>query len=501
MREQGTTSRWGPLGVVVALVASLTSVGVVAAAGPASAEVSVAVNVANGTIGVQQTVSATVDSSALGAPSGTVTFTANGTAIGSQPVGGTLGTKAQVAWTPASSGSVAVLATFVTTTESTSDSQTVQIARVDTASSVSTPGTAGASSVIPVSVAVRSSRGAYIPTGGVAFFTSNGSAIGSATLDRNGRASINYTTPDSTGTVSIYAVYNGDANANSSKSANDSVKVTAQASGVSLVVPQTNYVNTGVVLLANITPTTAAGTVEFAVNGKYLGTTKVSKGSASLTWVPNALGTFVLTAKYSGGGGVASGTATNSVKVIEALKADQITVDPAGAAGAWVPNTTTVLANGADVQLNATSASGLPVALAVAGPCTLNGTLLHVNGAGGTCTLTASTKGGNGFSPASQKYGLSLGVGVQTAKVQAPPSGTYARGSKLRLSRLGAVTSVNQPIRWRVSKGSAFCKVIAKGGYYKLKLLKRGTCRVRGTAPAIAGQWSAYLTTRTYRVR
>ena len=131
MREQGTTSRWGPLGVVVALVASLTSVGVVAAAGPASAEVSVAVNVANGTIGVQQTVSATVDSSALGAPSGTVTFTANGTAIGSQPVGGTLGTKAQVAWTPASSGSLAVLATFVTTTESTSDSQTVQIARVE----------------------------------------------------------------------------------------------------------------------------------------------------------------------------------------------------------------------------------------------------------------------------------------------------------------------------------------------------------------------------------
>jgi hypothetical protein len=31
--------------------------------------------------------------------------------------------------------------------------------------------------------------------------------------------------------------------------------------------------------------------------------------------------------------------------------------------------------------------------------------------------------------------------------------------------------------------------------------VRKGTCSVRGSAPAIPGQWAAYSTTRTYKVR
>ena len=44
-------------------------------------------------------------------------------------------------------------------------------------------------------------------------------------------------------------------------------------------------------------------------------------------------------------------------------------------------------------------------------------------------------------------------------------------------------------------------KVVRSGAWFKLKLVKKGSCRVRGSAPAIPGQWSAYTTTRAYTVR
>ena len=347
---------------------------------------------------------------------------------------------------------------------------------------------------------VRAAQGSYIPTGVVNFYLSSGAAIGSSGLDGAGRASINYTTPSTAGTLTVYAVYVGDGNANSSKTANDAVSITAQAATVALVVPQTNYVNTAVQLTAKITPASATGTVDFSVNGKYLGTGKVANGAATLTWVPNALGTFTLTAKYSGGGGIDGGSASNSVQVIQQLKPDVITIDPVGSPGAWAPGPSATLVNGASVTLNTSSASGSPVQLSVAGPCALAGNVMKVNGAGTPCTITASTNGGNGYSPLAQQYVVQTVAGPQTAKVVAPASGSYSKGSKLKLSRLDAVTNVNQPVRWKVTSGGKYCKVVASGKYYKLKLVKKGTCNVRGSAPAVSNQWTAYSTTRTYRV-
>jgi hypothetical protein len=497
-----TASR-GTIRLIVLLVAAaLSAVGLVGVAVPASAQVFVTLSVNAGTVGVTQKVSATVSTDAIGSPSGTVVFTANGTAIGSEQVGGSLGSTAQLAWTPRNSGSVSVQAQFDPDTgDSAFDSKTVQIARVNTATSISTPGTAATSSVIPLTATVRSTQGAYIPTGSVTFFLSTGAAIGSSALDGNGRSSVNYTTPATLGNVTVYAVYNGDLNANSSKSSNDTIKVSAAKSTVQLVVPQTNYVNTSVQLTAKITPTNATGTVDFSVNGQYLGTGKVANGVATLTWVPAALGSFVLTAKYSGGNGVNPGSASNTVKVIQQLKTDVITVDPAGSAGPWVPGTVTAtLTNGTSVTLNASSASGSNIALSVVGPCSFSANVLKVNGVGGPCTVTAKTNGGNGYAPVTQTYTVQTAAGKQTAKVPAPGSGVYGRGSRLKLSKTNAKTNVGQPISWKVTSGRSHCKVVVSGSYYKLKLVNRGTCKVKGSAPAISNQWSAYSTKRTYSV-
>ena len=98
------------LAVVVALVVAL------GAAPAASAAVIVTLTVSNGTIGVAQKVAATVDSSAIGSPSGTVVFTADGQQIASQAVGGTLGSTATVSWTPTAAVNAVVVATFTAAT-------------------------------------------------------------------------------------------------------------------------------------------------------------------------------------------------------------------------------------------------------------------------------------------------------------------------------------------------------------------------------------------------
>jgi len=192
--------------VALATGALLLLTGLVCAVAPANADAVVTLNAGSGTVGVSQTVSATVSTGALGSPSGTITFTANGQNFGSQSVGGDQGGKAQVSWIPVASGGINLQASF-TAADGTpgSDSRTVQISTVGTSTSISTPGTAATSATIPLTAAVRSRNGQYIPTGTVIFYLNNGTAIGSSSLDGSGRASIDYQTPASAGTINVYA--------------------------------------------------------------------------------------------------------------------------------------------------------------------------------------------------------------------------------------------------------------------------------------------------------
>ena len=472
-------------------------------AAPANAgTITVSISARSGTVGVSQTVSATVKDAGqdVGGGVGTVTFTANGAQIGTDTVGGQRGTTATINWTPqAAASSVNITATFE---DGTSDTTSVSIASVGTSASITTPGSAGTSTQVTLAAQVRAKVGSYVPTGSVSFYTSNGTAIGSANLDGSGRGSIAYTTPATPGTVDLYVIYNGDANATASgKSGSDSIKVTASASSLSLVAPQANYVASPVQLTAKVNPASGTGSVAFFANSTSLGSANVANGVATVTWVPASTGNFTLKAVYSGGGGVAGATATNNVTVTQPLKPDVITLNPAGAAGPWPAGSTQGLANGATVSFGVSSASGLPVTLAVVGPCSLSGNTLTVNGVGGPCTLTASSPGGNGYAPTTQTYQIATGVGTQTAAVNPAPSGSYGVGAKLMLAPATARTSLGNAINWSVTSGGKFCKIKRAGGNVRVNLVKKGACHVRGSAPAVPGQWAPFTTDLDYSVR
>ncbi|MFA7323304.1 MAG: Ig-like domain repeat protein [Candidatus Nanopelagicales bacterium] len=484
------------------LVTALAALAVIGAgvglASPASAAAVVNLSVKNGTVGVTQTIDAQVQTSGIGGE-GTVTFTVAGTTIGTDTVGPTQGYDAEVYWTPSAAGRPNLTATF---SGGGSDSTSVSIAKVGTTTSVTSPGSAAAGATIGLTAQVRAKVGSYVPTGNVTFYLTSGKSLGTSNVNGQAIASLNYELPSSTGNASFYAVYNGDSNADKSNpSATTTTRVSSQGSSVALVVPQTNYVNSSVTLTANITPNTGTGTVTFTVDKRTVGTAGVNKGSASVIWVPTSLGNPRVTATYSGGNNVTGSSDSKNVAVVQPLKADVITIDPVGAQGPILNNAVYVLANGASIQASISAISGLPVTIAVVGPCAWNGSAFSVQGVGGNCTVTATTSGGNGYAPSKLVFSISTSVGAQTANVSAPKSGAYKRGKTLTLAKAGTVTNLNKPIAWRVTKGGSYCKISKSKGAVFLKLVKKGKCSVNGSAPAVPGQWSAYSTARNYTVR
>ena len=485
------------IGAIAAVVIGTTGL---ALATPASADGVVNLNVRDGIVGVQQTIDAQISTSGVGG-TGTVTFTANGQTIGTDDVGPTLGYNAQVYWTPSTGGGrVNIAANF---SGGGSDSTSVNIATVSTQTDLSSPGSAATGTTITLTAQVYAKTGSYVPTGNVTFYKSSGSSIGNGNLNNQGIATLAYPLGNASGNVSFYAKYNGDSNAKASNnSTTTTTKVSSQGSSVTLSVPQTNYLNTAVPLKATINPNTGTGTVTFTVSGKTVGTANVSGGTASVTWVPTATGNPKVTATYSGGNGVSGSSDSKTVAVAQALKTDTISIDPVGTQGPILNGQTFVLANGASVQTVNSSASGLPVAIAVVGPCSFNtgSSTFTVLGVDGACTIAASTSGGNGFAPGKLTFYISTTTGSQTANVAAPKSGSYKSGKTLTLAKAGTVTNLNQTITWKVKSGGSYCKISKSKGAVYLKLVKKGKCTVTGTAPAVGTQWAAYSTTRNYTV-
>lgn len=488
--------------VTAVVVMAMGVAGLVGLASPASAANTVTVTVLDGTVGVSQTVQASVSSDAVGQPSGTVTFTADDATIGSVAVGGDLGSTATVTWVPSTAGSVSVKAAFVADDATTvSDTKSVSIAKVSTTATITTTGSTTTSTSIDLTAKVTPTQGSYTPTGNVTFYLANGTSLGRAALNSSAVASVKYTTPGTVQTLTYYAVYDGDTSANSARTPDATLKVTAKASTIALTVPQTNYVGRPVVLTAKLTPDTATGQVEFLIADKVVGTSVISKGSASFAWTPTTVGTYTATARFGGSSGVEAGSATARVVVSSQQRADVITVDPVGVATAWKPGGTVTLPNGSSTPLTVTATSKNKVTLSIVGPCALSGNALVIRGVGGTCVLTAKTAGGNGYSAVTQTYNVIPGRGTQTAKVVAPASGNYYRGRSLRLGRLAATTNIGTQVVWKVRpKYKKTCRVFTTKKNFKVKLKRPGTCVVVGKARSVPGQWSQFKVVRTYRV-
>ena len=484
------------------VVMAMGVAGLVGLASPASAANTVTVTALPGTVGVSQTVQAAVASDAVGAPSGTVTFTANDATIGSQAVGGALGSTATVTWVPASAGSIAVKAVFVADDASTvSDTATVTIAKVGSSLAITSTETTTTSTPVDLTAKASSTQGSYVPTGNVTFYLKDGNSLGRVALNSSGVATLRYSTPATEQTLTYYAVYDGDTSADNSRSADATLKLTAKASTVALTVPATNYVGQNLTLAAKITPTTGTGTVQFFIADKLIGSAAVSNATATFAWKPTAVGTYTATARYGGGSGVAAGSATARVVVTAQQKVDVITVDPVGVAPAWKPGSTTVLPNGSSTPLAVSAVSKNKVTLSVVGPCALSGNSIVIKGVGGSCQLTARTTAGNGYASVTQTYTIIPGRGTQTAKVVAPANGTYRVGQRLRLGRLSATTNIGKQVTWKVRpKYKSKCRVYMTKKNYKIKMKSPGTCVVVGKAPAVSGQWSQFKVVRTYRI-
>lgn len=496
-------SRMSVVRLLATVAAFLTVVSVVTAvAPPAAAAVSVDLAASSGTVGVTQTITVTVASTLVGSPTGRVTVTADGKTVGARAVGGDQGSTVRLSWTPTTTGPVTLRATFeADSNETATDQLTIQVNPVSTTTALSAPTAAAAHTKVSLTATVTATSGSYQPTGKVTFRTTGGTSLGSATLNANGVATLSYTTPAAAGTVTIVAEYAGDGKAAASASASASIKVSTTAVTMTLTAPAQSRVGTATTLTAKVTPASATGTVTFTANGSSIGSAKLSGGTARLVWKPTATGTFALVATYPGANGVGPGTATARIEILPALKTDTITVVPQGTTVAWSTSTPVTMRNGTSVTLLGSSASRLPVQLTVVGPCAFAANTLTVKGVGNPCTITASTKGNSEYAPAAQKYTVRTAIGAQTAQLTAPSSRTVRRHTSLRLGRVKATTDVGQPITWRVVSGTTRCHVKRTVATYRIVLSRPGTCRVRATAPAVAGQWASFSTTRTYRIR
>jgi hypothetical protein len=89
---------------------------------------------------------------------------------------------------------------------------------------------------------------------------------------------------------------------------------------------------------------------------------------------------------------------------------------------------------------------------------------------------------------------------VQTARIRAQASGRYPVGTVIVLARQPVKTSAGVTVRWRATTETrTMCTVRTVQGKSTATLVKRGTCRVVGWAPAPSADYLPFTVQRTYR--
>jgi hypothetical protein len=150
----------------------------------------------------------------------------------------------------------------------------------------------------------------------------------------------------------------------------------------------------------------------------------------------------------------------------------------------------------------ASTLSGSPVTLTETGPCSVSGLTITVPVASGQCNIQASSPGGRGYAPVSYGYTVLPTLGNQTATLAAPLSGKLTKGRTYVIETPGQVdTNAGQNISWKITQGkNSVCKLgYPADGSVTLKMVKKGVCNIRGTAPGVPNQWNPYVVTRSYR--
>ncbi len=414
---------------------------------------------------------------------------------------------ATIYWSPNAAG--AVTSASIGSTCTPIDLGSANISKVGTLTTIAAPNVAVVGQATMITVNVQSaSPSAYSPTGHVTVRDGNGNVVTGFGLTPNGTATSFaywYWTPPASGSYVFQATYDGDSNANGSTSAQDVVSASPSGNTITLVVPGTLTVGIPTNLKATFVPTTIQGSVGFTFNGAPISASvPIVNGQANFQWTPTVAGAAVLGASYMTNGG-ASGSTSDKVNIVAGpAQQDVITLTQPGW-GTWAPNGQYNLPNGTSTTMTATTLSGSPVVLTETGPCSITNRLtIVVNVGSGQCNIQASSTGGKGYSAVTYGYTVNAIPGTQTAILSAPNSGNLTKGRTYVIEAPGQVdTNAGQNISWKITSGkNSVCKLsYPSDGSVKLKMVNKGTCNIKGTAPGVPGQWNAYSVTRSYKVK
>lgn len=381
---------------------------------------------------------------------------------------------------------------------------------VGTTTTISAPNTSIVGQPVTITATVTSNDGSqYTPPGQVRITDANNATISTLGLTPGPAVGQSYAyfryTPKTAGTYIFIATYvpSGGSLAAASTSIQDTLIATPSGSTISISAPPTLSVGTPVNLVATVYPAGTQGSVGFTVNGAPISASiPITNGTASFTWTPPAAGQITLGASYTTNNG-GSGSTSEVVTVGAPTAADVITLVQPGW-GAWGNGGSYNMGNGSNFTFQASTLSGAPVTLSETGPCVVSGLNLQVNQGSGACTMKATSPGGNGYAGVTYTYNINLVPGVQTATLSAPVSGRYKVGRVLVLESPGQQdTNAGQNINWKIKKGGkSVCQLLyPNNGSVTLKIKKKGSCTVLGTAPGVAGQWLKFSTARNYTGR
>jgi hypothetical protein len=287
-------------------------------------------------------VTATLTASDSGStvPTGTVSFTLDGGAVGSAPLTG--GTTASVTITVPATGTHSLQATYAGDSNylgSVSPTSTITVARTPT-TIVVIPSTTTPSlgSTLPVSASITPTVEGSTPPSGTVTFTVDGVAEGvEAVTPATPSSSSNITLPAlSPGTHTVSATYSGDTYyANSTATA---VTVTVPKSPTTMsITPSTTTPSGGSSLPVSATITATSpgsspptGTVTFTLDGVAAGTSAVvpsSPSTSSIVLPSMTPGGHILQATYSGDSYYASST-SQSVTLTVSKSPTAISISP-----------------------------------------------------------------------------------------------------------------------------------------------------------------------------
>jgi hypothetical protein len=250
-------------------------------------------------------------------PTGNVTLLDGTTTIGTAALANGA---ASFTITSLASGSHSITASYAgnsTDSASVSSALTIQVNAASLQSTAVTLAATPTTAVAGQTVSMTANVTPATATGTVTF-KDGGTSIGSSSLS-SGSAAFSLSTL-SVGSHTLTAVYGGDTADAPSTSAAVTVTITAsntplQATTLTLTAASTTVVSgQPVSLTANVTPTSAGGTVTFNDGGTSIGSSTLASGSATLSLSTLSVGTHSLTAVY-GGDAADSGSTSAAITV------------------------------------------------------------------------------------------------------------------------------------------------------------------------------------------